>query len=94
MWLQKRVQYLICIDDFNRKMENLPWSEKIYRCSTDRLIKAFDTINHQLLAAKVHAYGFDRDSLEIILSYLWNRYQRVKFNRMFSSWTELIQGVP
>ena len=58
------------------------------------LSKAFDTINHQLLIAKLHAYGFSTDALELILSYLSNRWQRVKINTSFSSWTELIQGVP
>ena len=37
------------------------------------LSKAFDTINHELLLAKLHAYGFDRKSLLIIGSYLKNR---------------------
>ena len=58
------------------------------------LSKAFDTINHQLLIAKLHAYGFSKDALELILSYLSDRWQRVKINTSFSSWTELIQGVP
>ena len=51
------------------------------------LSKAFDTINHGLLIAKLYMYGFSKDSLEIILSYLSNHYQRVKVNAAFSSWT-------
>ena len=58
------------------------------------LSKAFGTINHQLLIAKLHAYGFSKDGLEIALSYLSDRWQRVKVKAAFSSWTELIQGVP
>ena len=58
------------------------------------LTKAFDTINHELLIAKLHAYGFDMDALEIIWSYLKNRLQRTKINVTFSSWTELLEGVP
>ena len=58
------------------------------------LSKAFDTINHQLLIAKLHAYGFDKSSLTLILSYLSNRWQRTKINLSFSSWSELLQGVP
>ena len=37
------------------------------------LSKAFDTINHQLLIAKLHAYGFVKNSLTFLVSYLSNR---------------------
>ena len=36
------------------------------------LSKAFDTLNHDLLLAKLHAYGFDRDSLKVLPNYLNN----------------------
>ena len=36
------------------------------------LSKAFDTINHQLLLAKFHTYGFSKQALAIIYSYLSN----------------------
>ena len=58
------------------------------------LSKAFDTINHELLIAKLHAYGFNKESLELILDYLSNRWQRTKISNNFSSWAELLQGVP
>ena len=44
------------------------------------LSKAFDTINHELLIAKLHAYGFSIDALEVLFSYLQYRWQRVKIN--------------
>ena len=34
------------------------------------LSKAFNTINHDLLIAKLHAYGFSKESLKLIKSYL------------------------
>ena len=34
--------------------------------------KAFDMLNHDLLIAKSHAYGFSEDSLQLIKSYLTN----------------------
>ena len=37
------------------------------------LSRAFDTLNHNLLIAKLHAYGFTRESLKLIKSYLTNR---------------------
>ena len=58
------------------------------------LSKAFDTINHELLIAKLHAYGFSKDALHIIHSYLSNRWQRTKIADFYSSWAELLQGVP
>ena len=58
------------------------------------LSKAFDTLNHGLLIAKLSAYGFEHDALKIIYSYLTNRLHRTKLNSAFSSWEELTQGVP
>ena len=57
------------------------------------LSKAFDTINHDLLLAKLHVYGFDKKSL-LIKNYLSNRWHRTKINMSFSSWEELLSGVP
>ena len=37
------------------------------------LSKAFDTINRELLFANLHVYGFNKQSLELILDYLSNR---------------------
>ena len=58
------------------------------------LSKAFDTLNHELLIAKLSAYGFEKKALKLIHSYLSNRWQRTKINNSFSSWTELLLGVP
>ena len=58
------------------------------------LSKAFDCLNHDLLIAKLHAYGFNKDSLYLIRNFLKNRWQRVKINTSFSSWYELLVGVP
>ena len=53
------------------------------------LSKAFDTLNKEILIAKRHAYGFNRDSLQLINDYLSNKKQRTNINRRFSSWEEL-----
>ena len=55
------------------------------------LSKALDTINHELLIAKLNGYGFSIEALQV--SYLQERWQRVKINTIFSSWTQLLQGV-
>ena len=58
------------------------------------LSKAFGTINHDLLVAKLHVYGFSKESLKLIKSYLTNRWQRTKLNTGFSKWTEILLRVP
>ena len=58
------------------------------------LSKAFDCILHDLLIAKLAAYGFDYQSLRITESFLSNRQQRTKINNAFSRYSEIIYGVP
>ena len=58
------------------------------------LSKAFDCLNHDLLIAKLDAYGFHKDALKFILSYLKERKQRTKINGSYSTWRDLKCGVP
>ena len=58
------------------------------------LSKAFDCLNHELLVAKLEAYGFDHASLTYIYSYLSDRKQRTKINKSFSEWSNITSGVP
>ena len=53
------------------------------------LSKAFDTLNHDLLRAKLSVYGFEYDALKFIYSYLINSWHRTKINSAFISWEEL-----
>ena len=58
------------------------------------LFKAFDCIDHELLIAKLYAYGFDKNSLYFINSYLKGRKQRTKINSSYSAFAEILFGVP
>ena len=58
------------------------------------LSKALDCLNHELLLAKLEAYGFSTSSIRMMHSYLTGRRQRVKVNGSFSSWKEMKLGVP
>ena len=58
------------------------------------LSKAFDCIPHDLLIAKLHAYGFSLKAATFIYSYLKRRKQNVKIDDVFSSFQTLLSGVP
>ena len=58
------------------------------------LSKTIDTINRSLLLAKLKAYVFSDQALSLLQSYLCNRFQRSIINGSFSSWNEVITGVP
>lgn len=58
------------------------------------LSKAFDCLPHDLLVAKLKAYGVSEGSCKLMASYLGNRQQRVKIGKNFSSWSAIIKGVP
>ena len=58
------------------------------------LSKAFDCLVHDLLIAKLAAYGFDHLSLKLIFSYLTGRQQRVRVNGSYSEYANIDTGVP
>ena len=58
------------------------------------LSKAFDCLHHELLIAKLQAYGFDDQALSYVYSYLSVRKQRTKINGAFSVWCDIMSGVP
>ena len=49
------------------------------------LSKAFKCLDHDLLIAKLHAYGFDIKAVKLIQSSLTNRHQRVNINSTYRS---------
>ena len=78
---------------FSTRLALLSWTEKWKKILDNKgfggavlmeLSKAFDTINHDLLIAKVHAYDFDRSGLKLLFSYLNNKWHRTKINQKFS----------
>ena len=58
------------------------------------LSKAFHCLLHELLIAKLHAYGFSLNALRLVHSYLTNRKLRTKINTKYSSSEEILFGVP
>ena len=58
------------------------------------LSKAFDCIPHELLIAKMNAYGFSENTLTFFFSYLKRRKQNVRINNTYSVFQLLLSGVP
>ena len=58
------------------------------------LSKAFDCVPHDLLLAKLAAYGIDDSLILYIHSYLLNRKQCVCINNTLSEFNKVISGVP
>ena len=58
------------------------------------LSKAFDCLCHDLLIGKLHAYGLDLSSLNLLQDYSPNRKQRAKVDSFFSSWEDILSGLP
>ena len=58
------------------------------------LSKAFDSVCHSLLLAKMKVYGVKDSALQLIKSYLSDRKQRVRCNGLYSAWLPILSGVP
>ena len=58
------------------------------------LSKAYYCIPHDLLIAKLSAYGIDSAGFLLISDYLSHRKQRAKIGLSYSSWHDIIKGVP
>ena len=56
--------------------------------------KAFDTVPHQRLLAKLEAYGITGNTLGWIRNFLLERRQRVVVNGKLSAWALILSGIP
>ena len=73
---------LTLIENWRKSLDNKGFGSAILM----DLSKAFDTLNHDLLIAKLDAYGFQHDALKLLYSYLSKQWHRTKVNTSFSSW--------
>ena len=53
------------------------------------LPKAYDCLSHDLLIAKLEAYGLDIGSLKFLLDYLSVRKHKTKVGSSYSKWSKI-----
>ena len=58
------------------------------------LSKAYDCLPHDLIIAKLEAYGLDTNSLRFLFDYLSYRKQRTKMGSAYSNWSKVLRGIP
>ena len=83
-----------CLLAMPEKWKSAADKGKLFGALLTDLSKAFDCLPHELLLAKLQAYGFSIAALRLIHSYLTNRKQRTKVNLSYSPWEEILCGVP
>ena len=81
---------LVMLETWKRSVDK----GKVFGALLTDLSKAFDCLDHELLTAKLNAYGFSLPALRLINDYLSNRKQRTKIENTYSTWLDIIFGVP
>ena len=85
MWFSKEI-WCGTLSSFNNRWKKAVDSNKVFGAILTDLSKAFDSICHDLLVAKLHAYGLSLPALKMIQDYLLNRKQRTKIGSSYSTW--------
>ena len=83
-----------CLLTMLEKCKNAVDKGKCYGKLLMDLSQALDCLSHELLIAKLHSYGFNLPALKLTQSYLSNGKQKSKINATYSSWEEILYGVP
>ena len=83
-----------CLLNLLEKQKNSFVKAKIFWSFAYRSLKAFDCLDHELLTAKLNAYGFTLPALRLIHDYLSNRKERTKIDDNYSCQSEILFGVP
>ena len=77
---------LTMLEKSKRPVDN----SKMFGALQTDILKAFDCLGHELLIAKLNAYGFSLTALKLEHNYLSNRKQRTKIYSSYSSLLEII----
>ena len=74
-----------CLLPMLEKWKSTVDNRKMFGALLTDLSKVFDCLSHELLIARLNAYGFSIAALRLVQNYLSNRKQWTKINSDFSS---------
>ena len=80
---------LLMTDTWRKLVDN----NKVFGALLTNLSKAFDCINHDLLLAKLNAYGLSFPALKMIQDYFQNQKRRTKIGSSYSNWEDITSRV-
>ena len=89
---RKSTEHVI-LDLYSNITQVIEKQEKVYIIFLD-FAKAFDTVNHEILLAKLQYYGIRGSTLKWFESYLHNRRQFVKLSQDISYQKTISCGIP
>ena len=78
------------VDQINNSFENNQYTLGVFI----DLSKAFDTVDHEILIAKLENYGIKGNNLNWFKSYLENRKQFIRSDNISTNYQEIVCGVP
>ena len=81
------------ISPFEKRHYNV-YQGRMFGASLTDLSKTFDCLPHDIIIAKLNAYGSDMKALNFTYDYLINRKERAKIDNAYSSWQNILYGVP
>ena len=83
-----------CVPTMLEKWESTADDKRNFGAFFTHLSKAFNCLSHDLLLAKLNAFGLSLPALRLVQGYLSNRRQGTKINSEISSWEEISFAVP
>ena len=94
MDLEKAFNAQRCLINSLEKWGQSPDQDLVFGELLTELSKSFHCLSHELLVAKLVAYGVEILSVRLIYDYLTDRKQRTNIGNNYSSWKNIPAGVP
>ena len=93
-WFRKGYNAQHCLLAMIERWKKAVDNGNVFGALLTDLSKAFVCLPHNLIIAKLNSYGFNLAALNLIHNYLTKRKQRNKISHSYSSWEDILFGVP